>query len=285
MSNRIAILTANSLAGHIATMSLTRSLGDQVVAVFVLDEIRDRGLRKLRAMCELLRTKSIRFLIYRAFESVGFRLLRFAVHWMGFMLFRRGLPIRCRPIPRMARPSVGFARFVDTSCPRFRDEILACAADVVVSAYLTQIVPGNLLESTPRMTWINVHSSLLPHHRGSAPYFWALAAGARQTGITIHELAPRLDTGPVYAQHRVSIDEMETVASLHLKLIRRGTACLIKVLERLAGGEKITLSKQGSSRERRVLPTRCDLRQLHRAGHGLWRGRDVADLMRYLGRG
>ena len=70
---RIAILTVDSMAGHIATTSLIRELGDQVVAVSVFDEIRQGGMRKVRSLLKFLREKSASFLVYRVFVSSSLR--------------------------------------------------------------------------------------------------------------------------------------------------------------------------------------------------------------------
>jgi methionyl-tRNA formyltransferase len=52
---------------------------------------------------------------------------------------------------------------------------------------------------------INLHISLLPWNKGAHPIFWAYYDGT-PSGVTIHELAPGIDCGPVYAQQSLQLD-------------------------------------------------------------------------------
>jgi methionyl-tRNA formyltransferase len=83
---------------------------------------------------------------------------------------------------------------------------------VVVAAYGV-LIPAPVLE---RALWLNVHPSLLPRWRGAAPIERALMAGDAETGVTIIELVPELDAGPIAAQRAFPIgaeDEFGTVSA------------------------------------------------------------------------
>jgi methionyl-tRNA formyltransferase len=69
--------------------------------------------------------------------------------------------------------------------------------DAVVVAAYGVLIPEPVLE---RALWLNVHPSLLPRWRGAAPIERALMAGDPETGVTIIELVPELDAGPIAAQ-------------------------------------------------------------------------------------
>ncbi|MFI6980248.1 methionyl-tRNA formyltransferase [Embleya sp. NPDC050154] len=60
-------------------------------------------------------------------------------------------------------------------------------------------VPASALR-LPRLGAINIHSSLLPRHRGPCPIHWAIRAGDATTGVTIHRMTEDFDTGPVLAR-------------------------------------------------------------------------------------
>jgi phosphoribosylglycinamide formyltransferase 1 len=68
---------------------------------------------------------------------------------------------------------------------------------------------------------INIHPSLLPDHGGPgmvglAVHASVLARGDAETGVTIHEVTPDLDAGPILAQARVPVlagDDAETLAA------------------------------------------------------------------------
>jgi phosphoribosylglycinamide formyltransferase-1 len=71
---------------------------------------------------------------------------------------------------------------------------------------------------------INTHPALLPLFPGAHAVRDALAAGATQTGSTIHWVDEGVDTGAVIAQERIEITATDTEESLHerIKIIERG---------------------------------------------------------------
>jgi hypothetical protein len=132
-------------------------------------------------------------------ERLSPRLLPWAC---GFALPRRGSK---RPLLR--RLSSVAAEYgiplVRTPSLNHEDTIAAFAADApdVVLGLGTRILSARLL-ATARVGFLNAHSSLLPDYRGGATEFWQLAAGERETGVTIHWMAPKVDEGPICAQQK-----------------------------------------------------------------------------------
>jgi methionyl-tRNA formyltransferase len=85
--------------------------------------------------------------------------------------------------------------------------------DTVVVAAYGLLIPEPMLE---RALWLNVHPSLLPRWRGAAPIERALMAGDPKTGVTIIELVPELDAGPIAAQRAFPVgpeDDFGTVSA------------------------------------------------------------------------
>ena len=70
----------------------------------------------------------------------------------------------------------------------------------MVAAY-GRVLPDEMLALPPKGC-INVHSSLLPKYRGSAPIHWAVVNGDKETGVTIMHMAHELDAGDIIAQVR-----------------------------------------------------------------------------------
>ena len=81
---------------------------------------------------------------------------------------------------------------------------------VVCAGYMHLLTP-TFLERFPAL---NVHPSLLPAFPGTTALEDALAAGATETGVTVHFLDEGVDTGPVVAQERVAIEPGETADAL-----------------------------------------------------------------------
>ena len=87
-------------------------------------------------------------------------------------------------------------------------DLLSSVDLVVVSAY-GKIILNDLL-GIPKFGWINVHFSLLPKYRGAAPVQRAIWNGEVDSGISIFRLDAGMDTGPVYLQETVSIQDVNS---------------------------------------------------------------------------
>jgi methionyl-tRNA formyltransferase len=105
---------------------------------------------------------------------------------------------------------------------------------IVVAAY-GKILPPALLALPPRGC-VNVHASLLPKLRGAAPIQWAIANGETETGVTLMQMEEGLDSGPLLAQERLSIEPTDTGGSLTVKLAALGGAMLTRHLPALLDG-------------------------------------------------
>jgi phosphoribosylglycinamide formyltransferase-1 len=99
--------------------------------------------------------------------------------------------------------------------------IAALKPDLVVSAGFMRILSERI---TSRFKVINSHPALLPLYPGAHAVRDALAAGAAETGTTIHWVDAGVDTGQVIAQERVEIYPGDTEGSLHerIKIVERG---------------------------------------------------------------
>ena len=117
--------------------------------------------------------------------------------------------------------------------------IAALKPDLVVSAGFMRILSERI---TSRFKIINSHPALLPLFPGAHAVRDALAAGATETGTTIHWVDAGVDTGQVIAQERVEIHPGDTEESLHerIKIVERGLivatiASLLTTLEKTNG--------------------------------------------------
>ena len=88
--------------------------------------------------------------------------------------------------------------------PEYRNHFAELEPDLLVSAAYARIVPDDVLR-IPKFGAINVHPSLLPHYRGLAAVWWALYEGCSSVGVTIHEMAASVDTGPIIAQASLDV--------------------------------------------------------------------------------
>ena len=90
--------------------------------------------------------------------------------------------------------------------------------DLVVLAGWMRIITAKLIDAFPSGRLLNIHPSLLPEFKGSAAIAAALAAGAKKSGCTVHEVVLNVDAGPILAQAEVEIKASDTLESLKLKI-------------------------------------------------------------------
>lgn len=83
---------------------------------------------------------------------------------------------------------------------------------------------------------INVHPSLLPRYRGSAPIVAALLNGDRETGVSIQKIALEVDTGDILGQRRVPLSGDETAGSLSERMAEEGAELLAQVIGEIENG-------------------------------------------------
>lgn len=104
----------------------------------------------------------------------------------------------------------------------------------VIVAY-GAILPADILE-IPKFGWINIHFSLLPRWRGAAPVQRALQAGDTHTGVTVFQLEPALDTGPIYATCSYVVPESATAGDVLLELAELSVRPLEQALSMIEQG-------------------------------------------------
>lgn len=110
-----------------------------------------------------------------------------------------------------------------------------CPEVVVVTAY-GLFLPAEALEIPP-LGCLNIHPSLLPRYRGPSPVVSAILNGDDEAGVTIMKLDEGMDSGPILAQERVSIDEEETAPVLTRRLFDLGADLLVDTLPRWVSGD------------------------------------------------
>lgn len=109
------------------------------------------------------------------------------------------------------------------------------APDIMVTAAYGQILSKEILQIAPHGV-INVHASLLPKYRGSAPIQWAVINGEKETGVTIMQTDVGVDNGAILAAEKTHIGESETAGELSDRLKEIGARLLIKTMDGIESG-------------------------------------------------
>ena len=116
-----------------------------------------------------------------------------------------------------------------------QQELAALAPELIVVAAYGRILPEDIL-NTPPYGSINVHSSILPKYRGSAPINWAVLNGEQVTGVTIMYMAAELDAGDIIRIAETPIDPDEDAQTLTARLALLGADALVQAVSDLQNG-------------------------------------------------
>jgi methionyl-tRNA formyltransferase len=113
--------------------------------------------------------------------------------------------------------------------PEFIQELRSLHADLqVVVAF--RMLP-EIVWNMPAKGTINLHGSLLPQYRGAAPINWAIINGEKESGVSTFFLKQEIDTGDILFSEKVNIEEKDTAADLHDKLMIIGAKLLVKTVK------------------------------------------------------
>ena len=117
--------------------------------------------------------------------------------------------------------------------------------DVCAVVAYGRILPQRVLDIPPRGC-VNIHASLLPAYRGSAPYQWAVLDGLEETGVSAMYLCREMDAGDVIDVEKTPIGENETAGELLNRLAVLGAGLLSRTLKKVEDGS-VRATAQDSS--------------------------------------
>ena len=125
----------------------------------------------------------------------------------------------------------------------FRDEeavqtLAALQPDAIAVVAYGRILPQKVLD-IPKLGCVNIHASLLPQYRGSAPYQWAVLDGLKETGVTAQHMAAKMDAGDIIDVAKTPIGENETAGELLDRLAVLGAELLSRTLTKFQNGTAV----------------------------------------------
>ncbi|MEK7795226.1 MAG: methionyl-tRNA formyltransferase [Candidatus Hydrogenedentota bacterium] len=157
------------------------------------------------------------------------------------------------------------------------DVIRALRPDLIITCGFSIILHAPLL-AVPSAGCVNVHSSLLPKHRGPNPFSRVILAGERETGVTWHVTVPDIDSGDILEQRAFPVGPRDTVYAVYERacaIASANTSAVVDRIERdgLAGRvqprDGATYEPKLSDEELRIRWERSaeEIDRLIRAGH------------------
>ena len=164
---------------------------------------------------------------------------------------RRGKELTPTPVHKAAEAlGIEVRHPVSLKGPDEQAAFAALGADVAVVAAYGLILPQAVLDA-PKLGCLNIHASLLPRWRGAAPIQRAILAGDEQTGVTIMQMEAGLDTGPMLAVVRTSVDG-KTAGELTAELSELGANLMVEVMANLPGHVGMVQPEEGVTYARKI---------------------------------
>lgn len=125
------------------------------------------------------------------------------------------------------------------------EDLKALNPDIMVTCAFGQILSSEILNIAKHGV-INIHASLLPKYRGSAPIQYSVINGDKKTGVTIMQTDVGVDTGDILMQKEIDILPDETAGELFERLSLLGAEIIIKALDDIESGN-ITFTPQNET--------------------------------------
>lgn len=116
------------------------------------------------------------------------------------------------------------------------EDLKALNPDIMVTCAFGQILSQEILDIAKHGV-INVHASLLPKYRGSAPIQYSIINGDTETGVTIMQTGLEVDSGDILLQEKLAIDPEETAGELFDRLSIIGAKTIVSALDKIEKGE------------------------------------------------
>ena len=119
--------------------------------------------------------------------------------------------------------------------PEAVESLRQMSADLFVVAAYGQILSPDVL-AVPPLGTINIHASLLPRYRGATPIHAAILNGDDETGVTIIQIEPKMDAGPMLGVVRTPIQSTETTGELEERLSQLAVPLVLRVIDEIEAG-------------------------------------------------
>ena len=255
---RIIILTYESLYSNLITERLLVEFPDQVVGI-VRSDCLIYGKSLPEGLLYLLKRSGLRFVGRKALELFQSRATALA-----FRLVKREPKVHSLRDMR-SRYNVTVIGSVDVNRAETFQTIKDWQPQLIISIYLNQLIKADLI-NLPSAGTLNIHPALLPRHRGLFPYFWVLTNKEAETGVTIHWVDEKFDTGDVLLQEKISVTPEDTITSLSYRSALLGADMLVKAVKLIEAGNPPRLPQNNSQASYHSWPKPADQRRFRKHG-------------------
>lgn len=146
--------------------------------------------------------------------------------------------IMTAPAVKQCANELGIPVFQPASIKKDNAFLFDIAPDMIVVMAYGKILPPEVI-ALPKYGCINLHGSLLPKYRGSAPIQWSLYNGDTETGITVMRMDEHMDTGDIIKLLPIEVSEQDTAASMFEKLAKLAAKNVCLSIEDIESGKAV----------------------------------------------
>ena len=144
----------------------------------------------------------------------------------------RGLKIKFSPVKKFAiNNNIKYFQPKNLKDQSFIDKIKSINPDIIVVVAF-RMIPKSIWQ-IPKYGTINLHASLLPNYRGSAPINWTIINNENFTGVTTFFIDDKIDTGDILLQEKIKVDKKINAGELHDKLKVIGAITVKKTIKEI----------------------------------------------------
>jgi methionyl-tRNA formyltransferase len=118
--------------------------------------------------------------------------------------------------------------------------------DIIFAIGSMQLMPPEIL-SIPSLGVLNIHPALLPKYRGRYSTAHAIFNREKETGVTLHWMDEKIDSGPIILQESYPIGSDDTAKDVYDRFTEVGTRLFGVFLDMLEDDVKIASRKQNES--------------------------------------
>ena len=144
----------------------------------------------------------------------------------------RGLKIKFSPVKNFSiTNNIKYLQPKNLKEQSFINKIISINPDIIVVVAF-RMIPKSIWK-IPKYGTINLHASLLPNYRGSAPINWVIINNENFTGVTTFFIDNKIDTGDILLQEKIKVDKKINAGELHDKLKVIGAITVKKTISEI----------------------------------------------------
>lgn len=230
---KIAIFTIDSLYSSIVLDGLVPALGSRVKVICLSKKYGNRRGGFLRQFKKNFRRSGHHFTSYLTLVFILYKLFLGLFNVLN-KIFSADKKIRS--IRRLAKMhNIEIIETDDANSEFVERKLHELGIDLIISSYFDQLIRVNIF-SIPKFGTINFHPGKLPHFRGPFPSFWAMKAGEKELGATVHYVDDKFDTGDIILHKEIDIRGVKSVLGADYRIFKEAPRLLLEAVALIENG-------------------------------------------------